>query len=355
MKKTFLLTSLLVYSCLPGFSQENAPISEKPNDRVNFPSNYQVDAGADVILFGDYLFWIAHEDGLYYAQTGAGPLDIGPLAAQIGDDDPAAGTDFDGHLKKVETKWDNGVRAGLGINFPKEGYDFLLYWTWIATEAHDSVDSPDGTILTLWSRPDFATGGTFAKGKWDLNLNVGDFEWGRSSWFGGHFSLRPFFGIRGLWLDQSLKNRYAYDTTPVVLGNLHLNSDFRGGGLRTGADGRFAMPYGFSIYGLASGSLLYGRFNADMRFKEDQFTIGYSKDHFWKGISSLQLALGLSWDSHFMQDHCHIELHIGWEQNIWFNVNQMNHFLNQLNNGSYFKENSNLTLQGLVVGGRFDF
>ena len=351
MKKTSLLTTILLYSCLPGFSQQTTPISEKPDDRVNFPSNYQVDAGCDVILFADYLRWIAHEDGLYYAQTGA-IFDFVPLLAQIVPPDSA---DFDGHLKKVDPKWDNGVRVGLGLNFPKEGYDALLYWTWFSTEAQNSVKSADGTILTLWSRPDFGTGGIFARGKWNLNLNVGDFEWGRSSWFGGHFSLRPFFGVRGLWLDQSLNNRYAYGTTPIVFGNLHLNSDFRGGGLRAGADGRFAMPYGFSIYGLASGSLLYGRFNADMHFKEDKYTIAVSKDHFARGISSLQLALGLSWDSHFMKDHCHVEFHIGWEQNIWFGANQMNHFLNELNNGLYFKENSNLTMQGLVVGGRFDF
>lgn len=346
INKTTALSSLLLYSWIPG---QTAPISEKPDGRVNYPSNFQVEGGANLFVFGDYLYWIAHEDGLYYAQTGAGAgTTVSP---------PNGSEDFHGDLKKIKSDWENALRVGAGLNFPKAGYDLKLIWTWFSTDADDSVNSAKGNILTLWAEPDFAssTNALAAKAKWNLDLNVGDLEWGRSSWFGGHFSLRPFFGVRGLWLDQDLKNHYTYNTTPLVFGSLHLDSDFRGGGLRAGADSCFAMPWGFSIYGLASGSLLYGRFNANMRFKEDAFTIAKTKDHFWKGVSSLQVALGLSWDSHFFKDHCHIELHIGWEQNIWFNINQMNHFMNHLNSGFYFKENSNLTLQGLVAGGRFDF
>lgn len=346
MPKNTLLFSLFLSSSASVFC---APISEKPDDRVNFPSNFQVEGGANLFIFGDYLYWITQEDSLYYAQTGSG---VGATVAP-----PNGNIDFDGTLKKVKPHWDNGVRAGLGLNFPREGYDVQLFWTWFATNASNSVHAPLGNLLILWAYPDFSdlSGALFAKGHWHLNLNVGDLEWGRSSWFGGHFSVRPFFGIRGLWLDQDLNNHYTYNTSPLVHGNLHLDSDFRGGGLRAGADARFAIPYGFSFYGLLSGSLLYGQFHADMHLKEDPFTIAHTKDHFSKGISSLQAALGLGWDTHFCNDRCHIEFHVGWEQNAWFSVNQMNHFMYKLHDGYYFKENSNLTLQGLVAGGRFDF
>lgn len=349
MKNNLLLTSLLFCYATPGFCQKNAPVSEKPDGRVNFPANFQVEKGANVILFGDYLFWVAQEDDLYYAETGGG---TGTSTFP-----PNGNFDFNGHLKKVKPDWDNGLRIGLGYNFPNEGYDLLVYWTWFATVAHHSTRSDNGTLLPLWAQPDFSSPAHsfFAKGKWNLDLNLADIEWGRCSWFGGHFALRPFFGLRGLWLDQDLKNYYLYDTTTLVKGKLQLNSNFHGGGLRAGADGRFTFPYGFSIYGMVSGSLLYGRFHANMYFKEDQSTIAQTKDPFLKSISSLQLSLGLGWDTHFLEDHCHIEFHVGWEQNVWFGVNQMNHFMNAFHNGAYFKENSNLTLQGLVAGGRFDF
>jgi hypothetical protein len=349
IKKNSLITSLFLFSSIHGFCQQKVPASERPEGRVNYPSNFQVEKGADVILFGEYLYWIAHEDGLYYAQTGGGS---GTTSVP-----PNGNTDFNGHLKKVEPEWDSGLRAGLGYNFPLEGYDVLIYWTWFSTSAHDSTHADEKNILPLWAQPDFSPQAyaQSAKGKWNLDLNVGDLEWGRSSWFGGHFSFRPFFGIRGLCLDQDLKNNYIYNTNPAIRGDLHLDSDFRGGGLRAGADARFALPCGFSIYGLASGSLLYGRFYANMNFKENSLAIAKTKSHFSKGVSSLQLALGLGWDTHFLKDHCHIEFHVGWEQNAWFSVNQMNHFMNQFHNGSFFKENSNLILQGLVAGGRFDF
>lgn len=347
-KTTFFLSSLLCF-CAPLLSAQQTPISEKPNDRVNFPSNFQVASGADLILYGDYLYWIAQEDGLYYAQTGAG--------SGTSTSPPNSNIDFKGQLRKVKPSWESGVRAGLGINFPKEGWDLLAYWTWLSTTAQDSVHSSSADLLSLWAQPDFSsfTGDRFAKASWSMDLNIGDVEWGRSSWFGGHFSLRPFMGLRGLWLDQDLKNQYVYNTSPITQGHLYLSSDFRGGGLRAGADSRFALPYGFSIYGLASGSLLYGQFHTNFDFKEDQTTIAKTHDPFWKGISALQLNLGFSWDSHFWDDHCHVEFHLGWEQNIFFSVNQMNHFMNRLHDGAYFKENGNLSLQGLVAGGRFDF
>lgn len=347
-KNNRLFSSFFLCVCTLGFSQEKAPLSEQPPDRVNFPSHFQVEEGANVFTFGDYLYWIAQENSLYYAHTGKG---TGTTIAP-----PDGSIDFKGDLKKIDPEWDHGFRIGLGLNFPKEGYDVLLTWTWFETSAHRCVHSSLGNLLTLWARPDFSSSGAFfARGKWNLNLNYGDCEWGRSSWFGGHFSLRPFFSIRGLWIDQKLKNHYDYNTTPIVVGDLHLTSDVHGAGLRTGAEIRFALPYDFAIYGIASGSLLYGRFNTKMEFKEDAWMIAKTKDPFWKGISSLQLALGLGWDHHFCHDHCHLEFHMGWEQNSWFSVNQIHHYLNQLHKGVFFKENSSLTLQGLVVGGRFDF
>lgn len=347
MKRKSLIALL---TCAPYLCHAARPSSEAPDGRVNYPSNFQVEKGANLFVFGDYLYWIAHEDGLYYAQTGSG--------AGTTSSPPTGSIDFNGHLKKIDPKWENGARIGIGHTCPIEGFDFILSWTWLTNKANSSVKSLDGTILPLWATPDIASPllASFAKGHWDLNYNTLDLEWGRSSWFGGHFSLRPFFGLRGLWIDQHLNNNYDYHTTPVVFGKLHAESDFKGAGLRTGADMRFTMPYCFSVYGVVSGSLLYGQFNADMKIHENQFTIAQTKNDCWKqGISSLQLALGLAWDTHFAKDRLHIEFHCGWEQNAWFGANQMNHYMGQLHAGKYLKENSTLTLQGLVAGGRFNF
>ena len=337
--------SLLLLCCISAYAQQEKPISEKPRGKVNYPSNFQVEEGWDLLVFGEYLYWRANEEGLYFAQAGFQNL---TLAFP-----PDGSINFKGKIKKIDPEWDSGARVGLGLNFPRAGYDVIGYWTWFSTDSHESAH---GSLIPLWAEPDFVpfTSSREAKAHWDLDLNVFDLEWGRSSWFGGHFSLRPFFSLRAALIDQALKIHFRYNTSPAAMSHLHSKANFHGGGLRAGVDARFALPYGFAIYGITSGSLLYGKLNNNFRVT-GAAPLAHTKDSFKKGISSLQMGLGLGWDTHFAKDRLHIEFHVGWESNVWFSVNTMNHFMHQLNTGSYFKENSNLSLQGLVAGGRFDF
>ena len=344
-----LLPSLLVCSYAYSYDAQMKPVSETPDGKVNYPSNFQVEEGWNLLTFGEYLYWTANEDGLYFAQTG--------LQAQNGSVPPDGSINFNGKLQKIDPEWSSGMRIGAGLNFPKEGYDAVICWTWFATEGKKSAQSHYVSLLPLWAQPDFTpfNAAIRAVGKWELDMNVLDLEWGRSSWMGAHFSFRPFFGIRGALIDQSLKVNYTYATSPVVFEHLHADADFRGGGLRAGFKARFVLPCDFALYGFASGSLLYGQINSDLKVKENTQTIAHTRDLFNKGISSLQLGFGTGWDTHFSKDRFHIEFHIGWESNQWFSINTMNHFMNQLYSGNYFKENGNLSTQGVVAGGRFDF
>lgn len=314
--------------------------SEAPSGRVNYPSNFQVENGWNLFLAGDYLYWMASADGLYFAQTGAS--EEGGIVA------------FDGTIKRIDPEWASGVRASVGITFPKQGYDLLLTWTYFSLNSHTSAHSEESTLLPLWATADFPTfAASYASGKWNLNLNLLDLEWGRSSWFGGHFSLRPFFGLRGASIHQTFDSNF--DLASTLTSHIHSKSDVEGGGLRAGCDLRCALPHGFAIYGLASGSLLYAEINNGLRVLEKRFCFARTKDHNHTGISSLQLGLGLGWDTHFAKERLHIQWHLGWEQNIWYGANQMNHFMNQISSGYYFKESSTLSTGGLTAGGRFDF
>lgn len=336
MKQSLLFPILLFFSCAITLgAQSTIP------EHINYPANFQVDGGINLFATGEYLYWKASEDGLSFAQTGAHHLS----------------KDFNGKIQRIDPGWHSGMRLGTGLNFPNDGYDTVFYWTWFSANGQKSAHSPKGGIIPLWAEPDFPkfADAVRARGKWDLDLNLLDWEWGRSSWFGGHLSLRPFFGLRAAWIDQTLQNHFIFETHPVSQSHLHSKSDFRGGGLRAGLDSRFTLPHNFALYGLASGSLLYGQCDAGLRIREASESIAHTRDTYWRGTSSLQLGLGFGWDTHFAKDRLHIEFHAGWEQNIWFGINQMNHFLNRLNTGFYFKENGNLSTQGLVAGGRFDF
>src|SRR5689334_8347082 len=102
----YLPTLLFPMWLLSPSLQADAPISEEAPHKVNYPANFQVAEGVDLFLFGDYLYWGVEEDGLYYAQGS--------------------------NLKQIDPGYDQGLKAGLGLNFPKSGYEIDLSWTWFA-------------------------------------------------------------------------------------------------------------------------------------------------------------------------------------------------------------------------------
>lgn len=344
---------LLFFSAL--CADEPLPSSHQGKEAtgmVNPSSRFQVENGWNFILDGEFLWWVAKEDGLYYAQSGYSTA----MTTAV----PPDGTiDFDGHIKKVQSHWHPGFRIGIGGNMPYDEWDILLHYTWFRSHA-DSVShsSPSkGLLLVLWGHPDAtdAQAATKAQGIWKLHYNVLDLEMGRAFWVGRYFSLRPFICARGAWIDQKLKIKYDLDTTPETDAHLQAKSDFEGGGVRAGLDMRFALLNGWSLYGLASGSMLYGYYNCDFREKWESTEIAESKDRFHQAASSAQLALGVRWDSYFHNNRYHLGLYAGWEQNIWFGLNKMNHFFSDLIDGDLQQMNSDLTFQGGTFGLRFDF
>jgi hypothetical protein len=318
---------------------------------VNPSSRYEIDNGWNLFLNTEFLWWVAKEDGLYYAQSGFTGVQTSAV--------PPDGTkNFNGHLQKVKPHFRPGFRIGLGGNMSYDEWDIFLNWTWFQSNARG--DSK-GYLLTLWghprvSGPDNSTDGAlFTRAKWSLHLNILDLEMGRSFWVGRHLSLRPFFGVRGAWIDQHFDIHYDYTTDPITDGKLRAESDFEGGGVRAGLDTRFGLWGGWSFYGIASASMLYGFFNCDFHERWESVKVAKTRDGFHHAASTAQLALGVRWDTYVHRDRYHFGLYAGWEQNIWFGVNKMNHYFHSLSEGNLQQMNGDLTLSGGTFGVRFDF
>ena len=314
----------------PGFE---SPAACTPSSR------FETSGGWNLCLDAEFLWWIAQQDGLIFAQTGVNS--VGP-------------SNFVGDVKQIKPHWEPGCRVGLRWNTPYDQWDLFLNWTYYHSNAHDSAK---GSLLTLWGHPSFdvADTATFAKAHWHLDLNLADLECGRSFWVGKKFSLRPFLGLRGAWIYQNFKIHYDYNVTPVVTGRLKMTNNFGGGGIRAGCDARFAFSRGWSAYGLISYALLYGSFNTDYKEKESSTLIGVSDDNFQQGLSASQLVLGIRWDTYFSGCRTHAALYAGWEQNFWVGLNKTTHFVHQLHEANMNKYSSNLSLQGGTAGLLFDF
>jgi hypothetical protein len=341
----FLLTLLpfsLYASDLPASRQ-----GQEASGIVNPSSRFQVDNGWNLFLNMEFLWWVAKEDGLYFAQSGV----RNPPTSAV---PPNGAVDFKGHLQKVKPIWHPAFRIGLGGNMSYDEWDLFLNWTWFSADARKSSK---GSLLPLWGHPDAAgaSQASYARGKWELLYNTIDLEMGRSFWVGRHFSLRPFIGARGAWIDQHFKIKYDYVTLPTTSGKLHIKSDFDGGGVRAGVDARFALFNGWSFYGLASAAMLYGFFDCDFNERWQEAKISKTRDGFHQATSTLQMALGVRWDTYVHKDRYHFGIYAGWEQNIWYGLNKMNHFFGNLQEGNLQQINTDLCLQGGTFGIRFDF
>lgn len=358
-KRTLGFFGLISAITLSSLYADDLPSSNQGKEATGFvnpSSRFQVDNGWNLFLNMEFLWWVAKEDSLYYAQSGS--------SNQLTSTVPPNGTiDFDGHLERVTPDWSPGFRVGIGGNMEYDEWDIFLNWTWFKSHGRDSSHASEkGVLLVLWGHPDVdssatntASGATYAKAIWDMRLNHMDLELGRSFWVGKHFSLRPFLGGRAAWIDQSFNTHYHLTTTPTTQTHLHAQSDFEGGGIRIGADARLSLLGGWSFYGLASASMLYGHFDCDFHENWQNVKIAGTRDGFHQATSTAQLALGVRWDTYVHRDRYHFGIYAAWEQNIWFGLNKMNRYFNQLHQGNLEQLNSDLTLQGGTFGIRFDF
>ncbi len=366
MKKPLLLISLTC--ALPLFAAQKIEPKKTPKAppteccELVYPScRFDVTCGWDVYFTAEGLWWIAKENGLVYAQSGSSGPNVTTEAVPP---DPSS-FNFKGNLQRVEPSWDWGFRIGLGYNFCYDEWDAKATWTDYRTS---EKKTSTGVLLNLWGHSDVASSNNAStiKADWDLKYDTFDLELGRGFGAGRCFCLRPFLGIRAAWTDQTFQTfadvilpEDTQSQGPLSL-DLKATSDFSGAGFRFGLDGRFDFCWDVSLFGLASYSLLYGSFDTD--FKESttgltvqDLVIASSEDSFHMGLSSLQLALGLQWNRSYCCDRYRFGVHLAWEQNMWFQLNQMNHFQGALSTGNVYQENGNLSLQGISFGARFDF
>lgn len=365
MKSLFL--SALALS--PLLMAEEDPCKTIECCQLAYPScRFETHCGFNTYVTLEGLYWVAKENGLIIAQEG-----VPAPGAQTGDVPPTS-YNFRGNILRIDPDWDWGFRLGVGYNLCFDEWDVKATWTSYRTNKDAKFQSDGSTYaLNLWGHSDVSSSSasSLIKSHFDFKYDTLDFEWGRAFGAGQCFCLRPYFGIRAGWIDQTLTdfNQVALENRPgqSLSTDLKALSDFTGAGLRFGLDGRFDLLCDLSLFGIASYSLVYGSFDAS--FKESvngdnpnsglpavqDLIIADAQDCFHMGTSSLQLGLGIQWNRGFCCDRYRFGLHLSWEQNLWFQLNQMNHFQHEFKEGVLFQENGNLSLQGISFGARFDF
>lgn len=292
-------------------------------------------------FFGDFLIWYASEKP---SSNWANGTFTNIKNLNFYDQVDVATAAFD---------WNYGFRAGVGYTMEHDRWDTQLYWSWFRTEAESAVPSIHSLINTVYLEFDgsFLNGDQFlgkgARINWNLLYNMIDWELGRNCSISKALCLRPFIGLKGGWIHQTLDAKI--DLVSFV-GTENLQNRFWGigpsGGVNTQWEmGRFSS-HSFNLLGEFASAMMWGNWNVKDVYKNPTAEVPVRSNMTSLGSLTLRGFLGIGWDTHTCRYGFAVKL--GYEMQIWFNQLRIP-TLQQL------PVHGDLTLQGGTFNARFDF
>jgi hypothetical protein len=215
--------------------------------------------------------------------------------------------------------------------------------------ALDSVSFP---ILLAITDTDTAQLINSVDASWDESLYYLDLDIGRSFFSCRWLELGSYFGLRGMWMKQTLDldavtPNFQGEAGSVAFFFLDEQEKIRGVGLQGGMNGYWRIGCGFSLIGQFGGSLLYSRMHVNGALNLVN-TVGVTptninfKETLHKSIATVDTSILLQYATCFCGHG--VELHIGWENHLFFHTNFFG-----------LSESGNLTVEGLTLGGSLRF
>ncbi len=320
------------------------------------PSTHTERCGYGVFVTGDALFWKATQDGLEYA------IDI-PVASSL------PPVQQNGKVKDLNFKWGWGFRAGIGYNLPYDGWDLYLNWTRFHHTSSSHIErASGGTLEPLWLPPTYTfSNNVFANtaaARWRLQYDTLDLELGRSYFVSRALALRPFIGLRGAFIHQSIR----YQFTPQSFNFFNPfttkgRNNFNAFGLRAGVALNWFFNSQWSLFGNASATLAQGEFDVALKMSakrenplRDAGNLLREKNSYHRVKTNLEAAVGLTWETYFCSKRYHVALSLAYEVVQWINQNQLREaFFPQNFLGTFVPHHGDLGLHGGTFAARFDF
>ena len=256
-------------------------------------------------------------------------------------------------------KWDYGFRIGAGYGLVYDQWDTVLYWTWFQTDSKHTIPFKPNASITPEFFAAFLSGNTpqSIRVKWSLLLNMFDWELGRSYWISKGVSLRPFLGVKGGQINQSINGEYFNLTIDRVLttnsGREHLKNNFWGigplGGINTKWRVRNFGSNFFDFFGDFSLATMWGTWiYRDVYKNTASQTSSVNIKNSTLGALMFRGFMGIEWNVDFNASKSHFATKLGYEMQLWLDQLRLATFQLQRLHGD-------LTLQGVTLNCRFDF
>lgn len=273
-------------------------------------------------------------------------------------------------LIAVDFRWDPGFRVGVGYGMNRDQWDTQAYYTWFHTRGTESISSLPGTIHSGFlgnfyvSNPNGLglSGPAYESAyvDWTIHYDIVDWELGRQFWVSRSLALRPFVGIKGGWINQSMHSTWenpAFNGSQFVnpqffnTGVEKVKNDFWGIGPSIGINTKWNLFTGsfqlFNLLGDFSGALMWGHWTFDDTFDNDIGQhIFVGMDNINSGATTIRAFMGFGWE--VCLKRCHLSTKLGYESQFWLDQLQFYSFIQgRLSNV--------LTLQGGTLELSLDF
>lgn len=325
------------------------------NGLPNPTARFQPDS-TNFTVIGDLLVWCAQESG---SETWAEVINT-------------SGSTTTCDVPDVRFDWNAGFRVSLGYGMGHDQWDTQFYYTWFRSRGNDHVSSAPGTVFSAFlgnfyvdnSNGSGVSGVTYQKASidWTIHFSMLDWELGRAFLVSRKLSLRPYVGLKGGWIHQSIHSEWHNPdlSAPKYAGATHFNTgrenlknNFWGigpsGGLSTKWNVLARQNHAFSLFGDFSGAIMYGHWTFGDVYKNDiQQEVLVKLSHLNSGATMMRTVMGFGWDVNFYQDRFHFSTKLGYEMQFWLDQLQFYSF----ETGRLSNE---LTLQGGTLDFCFDF
>jgi hypothetical protein len=276
---------------------------------------------------------------------------------------------YPNEAKKFDFDWKAAFKVGLGFHYNYDRWDNYLQYTRINTEMTSSATLPvvageTITLRDLWLSQTPAAAVSEVHSKWKLDFNIFDLELARAYYSGSKLIFRAHYGLKGGWINQSVRD------TLTDIGDSKVNGTIRSKswliGPRAGIQTHWLLGEGFRLFGDAAASVFYQKFH---KLTHREVYINNPAQYFMatnlhaeKINAALEGIVGIGYGTYFDRNNWHFDIFAGYEVQMYFNQNMMRYLeqMYQLLLGGthpYFviTKPGNLMLQGLNVTARFDF
>ncbi|OGN65049.1 MAG: hypothetical protein A3E80_06620 [Chlamydiae bacterium RIFCSPHIGHO2_12_FULL_49_9] len=260
----------------------------------------------------DFLYWRAENHGFNFAYNRTGLT---------------TNSNSSGSLVRPNASWEPAFRVGLGWNTEYDFWDLLLNWTWYHNTSNGSATAVAGFagaqgVLAPGTGTPFGS----ASATYKLKHNSIDLEVGRMMAWTKTISVRPFWGVRGAWINQKLNASYLGSLSPETISTqtMKWKNKWWGVGPRIGANGDWELGCGFSMLSKMAGAMLYGqsRVRNYSEFTSQTVTTNTQlrsiAEHNYQLVPTLQMLVGLQWGTCFRCDSMYFHINANWETNYYW-------------------------------------